>query len=513
MGIGFLISAVTNANWSHLHRDDLVNFDAVGRSLAGVNIAQLAIGVLGVLLVTGEYGTGMIRSTFTAIPQRLPVIWAKASVYAVITLVLMVPSSFIAFLGGQALLGSHGVSLSAPHAVRAIVGVALYLTVIGVLAVALGFCVRSTAGGISTLFGLLLVLPGLGNLLPTSWQTNVLPYLPSRAGNADLRPAARPRHLGTVDRFRRSLPLDRSCAGTGRPSGSPPRRVTAHPQGSPSLLARLPEPLALKVPEIIALFWVVKILTTAGGEATSDFLAHFGNVVGGGTELLVFVVAMTAQFATRRYQALPYWSFAYAIAIFGTGVADFLHLDVGIPYAGTSALWAVILGVIFLLWYRYEGTLSIHSVTTSRREIFYWSTVFATFALGTAVGDYTAIALKLGYLPSGFLFTAIILVPALAHWLLGLNSVVAFWSAYVVTRPLGASFADYISKPRSTSGAGFGDGPTVAVFSAAVLVLVIYLAVVRPRRSRRAAARPRLRVLASPVGLPYGGIRMARFSG
>ena len=189
-GIGLLISAVTNANWNHLQRDELVNFDAVGRSLAGVNIAQLAVGVLGVLLVTGEYGTGMIRSTFAAIPARLPVIWAKSAVYAAITLVIMVPSAFIAFLGGQALLGTHGVSLSAPGAVRAVFGVALYLTVVGVLAGALGFIVRSTAGGIASLFGLLLVLPGLGNLLPTSWQTNVLPYLPSRAGSAvyDLRP-------------------------------------------------------------------------------------------------------------------------------------------------------------------------------------------------------------------------------------------------------------------------------------------------------------------------------------
>ncbi len=124
-GIGLVISAVTNANWSHMQRDELANFDPVGRSSAGVNIAQLAVGVLGVLLVTGEYGTGMIRSTFAAVPARLPVIWAKAAVYAAITVVIMVPSAFVAFLGGQALLGTHGVSLSAPGAVRAVFGVAL----------------------------------------------------------------------------------------------------------------------------------------------------------------------------------------------------------------------------------------------------------------------------------------------------------------------------------------------------------------------------------------------------
>ncbi len=183
-GLGLLISAVTNSNFSHMDPGELARFDPVGRSLGGVNIAQLAIGVLGVLLISGEYGTGMVRSTFAAIPTRLPVLWAKTGLYAVVTFLVMAPSAFVAFLGGQQLLGKHGTTLSSPHALRAVVGVALYLTVVAVLAVALGFIVRSTAGGIAALFALLLVLPGLGNLLPTSWQTNVLPYLPSNAGSA-----------------------------------------------------------------------------------------------------------------------------------------------------------------------------------------------------------------------------------------------------------------------------------------------------------------------------------------
>ncbi|MGH3743778.1 MAG: hypothetical protein ACRDTP_02835, partial [Mycobacteriales bacterium] len=173
-----------------------------------------------------------------------------------------------------------------------------------------------------------------------------------------------------------------------------------------------PKPAAAKVPEIIAVFWLVKLLTTAGGEATSDFLAHFGNVVGGGTELIVFVLGVAMQFGTRRYRAFAYWFLAYAIAIFGTGVSDFLHLDVKIPYAGTSLLWAAVLGGVFWLWHHTEGTLSIHSVKTRRREMFYWATVFATFALGTALGDYTAIALKLGFLASVLLFGILILIPA-----------------------------------------------------------------------------------------------------
>ncbi len=234
------------------------------------------------------------------------------------------------------------------------------------------------------------------------------------------------------------------------------------------------------MPEIIALFWVVKILTTAGGEAVSDYLKTWGNIGGGATEVGLFLLALLLQFRTRRYRAACYWFLAYAIAIFGCGVSDFLHLDVGIPYSGTSILWAAILLAIFAVWYRVEGTLSIHSITTQRRELFYWATVFATFALGTALGDYTAIALGIGYLASGVLFAVIILIPAVAWWKFNLNGVTAFWLAYVVTRPLGASFADYISKPPAMSGIGFGDGKTALVFTIVVAILVAYLGIRRP---------------------------------
>src|SRR6202044_936432 len=149
-------------------------------------------------------------------------------------------------------------------------------------------------------------------------------------------------------------------------------------------------------------------------------------------------------------------------------------------YAGTALLWAVVLTAVFVVWYYVEGTLSIHSVTTRRREMFYWAVVFATFALGTALGDLTATPLGLGYLSSGIMFSVIILIPAIAWKGFGLNSVAAFWFAYVVTRPLGASFADYISKSRHTSGIDFGDGPTAAVFALACAVLVVYLAIARP---------------------------------
>jgi uncharacterized membrane-anchored protein len=241
-----------------------------------------------------------------------------------------------------------------------------------------------------------------------------------------------------------------------------------------------PGPVAAKVPEIIFLFWVVKILTTAGGEATSDYLKTYGNFGGGGVEVALFLIALVLQFGTRRYRAFAYWFLAYAIAIAGTGFADFLHLDVHIPYAGTTILWAAILAAVFWAWHRSEGTLSIHSITTQRRESFYWATVFATFALGTALGDFTATSLGMGYLASGIFFFVLISIPALAWWRFDLDSIAAFWMAYVVTRPLGASFADYFSKPHSISGIGFGDGPTALVFAVAVVALVSYLAIARP---------------------------------
>jgi uncharacterized membrane-anchored protein len=305
-------------------------------------------------------------------------------------------------------------------------------------------------------------------------------------------------------------PLAKEAPTVVRPSR---RASAARPESSaeagtgrlPLIGDLVPTPLAAKVPEVILVFWVVKILTTAGGEVTSDYLKTYGNIKGGGIEVLVIVVGAVLQFATRRYRAFAYWFFAFAIAITGTGVADFLHLDVHIPYAGTTVLWAVVLAAVFWLWQRAEGTLSIHSITTQRREAYYWATVFATFALGTALGDFTAASLNMGFLSSGILFSVVILLPALARWRFGLNGVAAFWMSYVVTRPLGASFADYISKPHSLSGIDFGNGYTAIVFAAAVFVLVCYLAVARPDIQRPLAERmPR----AAPIA-PHPATRRA----
>ena len=262
--------------------------------------------------------------------------------------------------------------------------------------------------------------------------------------------------------------------------------ASGHDQRVPVLGRFFPVPAAAKVPEIIALFWVAKLLTTAGGEVTSDYLKKYGNFGGGGVEIAILLVGVVLQFGTRRYRALAYWVFAYAIATSGTGIADFIHLDGHVSYGAACILWAFILAVVFWVWHRNEGTLSIHSITTQRREAYYWATVFATFALGTMLGDYTATSLSLGYLDSAFFFLGVILLPAIAWWRFGLNPIAAFWMAYVVTRPLGASISDWISKPHDITGLGFGNGHAAIVFGAATVALVVYLIIARPDVQRAA---------------------------
>jgi uncharacterized membrane-anchored protein len=192
-----------------------------------------------------------------------------------------------------------------------------------------------------------------------------------------------------------------------------------------------------------------------------------------------FAVALWLQFRVRRYIAVVYWFAVAMVAVFGTMAADGLHVGLGIPYIVTTLFYAAVLAVIFFLWHRSEGTLSIHSITTRRREAFYWLTVLATFALGTATGDLTATTLHLGFLTSGILFTGLILVPALAWWRFGLNPIAAFWWAYVLTRPLGASFADWLSKSHHLSGLDLGDGQVAAVSAVIIALLVAYVAIAR----------------------------------
>jgi uncharacterized membrane-anchored protein len=231
-----------------------------------------------------------------------------------------------------------------------------------------------------------------------------------------------------------------------------------------------------KVPQIIALFWVSKIAITAMGEATSDYMnAALGPAIAVPIMLIGLYVALKLQSKRERYVAWNYWLVVVAIGVFGTSAADALHVGLGIAYPVSTAFYAAVLACVFSAWYRSEGTLSIHSIYTPRRERYYWATVFATFALGTAAGDMTATAMHLGYFTSGLLFTGLILIPLIA-WRIGLNPIVAFWFAYILTRPLGASFADWLANPHRLSGLALGTGPVTLGLAIIVAGFIAYLA-------------------------------------
>src|SRR5215813_9234788 len=189
------------------------------------------------------------------------------------------------------------------------------------------------------------------------------------------------------------------------------------------------------------------------------------------------ISALVLQFRTRRYSTWIYWLAVVAVSVTGTMAADGLHILVGLPYTVTTALYAVILAAIFVIWYMTEGTLSIHSITTVRREAFYWATVMATFALGTALGDLTAYTMKIGFFSSAVLFLLLIAIPLVAHWKLGMNSVFAFWFAYTLTRPLGASVADWLGIPHRLGGLDWGRGNVAMLLTVPILIAVAYMAI------------------------------------
>jgi len=233
-----------------------------------------------------------------------------------------------------------------------------------------------------------------------------------------------------------------------------------------------------KVPVIIAFFWLTKVLTTAMGESTSDALNGLptGPALAIPLMLIGLVWALRRQFRRDSYDAWTYWTVVVMVAIFGTSAADALHVGLGIPYLDSTIFYAVVLAAVFFAWYRVEGTLSIHSIRTKRREAFYWATVFATFALGTACGDMTATTLHIGYFGSGMMFLGLIAIPWLGHRYLGFNDVFAFWMAYVLTRPLGASFADWMAVEPSRGGLGIGAGGSALILCALVLLAIRRLA-------------------------------------
>src|SRR4029077_9586018 len=235
----------------------------------------------------------------------------------------------------------------------------------------------------------------------------------------------------------------------------------------------LTKQLAKKVPELTIYFWVIKVLTTGMGEATSDYFVHTYNpylvVVLGA---VVLAITLIWQLYVRRYVTWAYWLAVAMVAVFGTMAAGILHIYLGVPYIFSAIIYGLSLTVIFVLWYLSERTLSVHSIYTRRRELFYWAAVLATFALGTAAGDMTAVTFKLGFFASGILFAVVCAVPGVAYWLLGLNEIAAFWFAYIITRPLGASFADWLAVPANLGGLNLGKG-TVSVTSWILIVAFV----------------------------------------
>lgn len=239
-----------------------------------------------------------------------------------------------------------------------------------------------------------------------------------------------------------------------------------------------PRRLLTKVPEITLIFWVLKLLTTGMGEAMSDSLGQQSVPLAAAVGIFGLVIALRLQLRQTEYRAPYYWFAVMMVAVFGTMVADGIRDGAGIPYTVTTPVFAFVTATIFAWWYRSERTLSIHSINTRRRERFYWAAVLATFALGTAAGDLTAYQLKLGFWPSAVLFAFVFAIPAIGWWRLKWNPIIAFWFAYIVTRPLGASFADGFSKPTS-GGLKLGDPLVSLVEFALFIALVAWVTVKR----------------------------------
>jgi uncharacterized membrane-anchored protein len=238
--------------------------------------------------------------------------------------------------------------------------------------------------------------------------------------------------------------------------------------------------VATKVPKLTIYFWIIKILTTALGESFSDYMVNSINpyvAVGiGGTFLLV---ALSIQFSVKTYIPWVYWLTALAVSVAGTMGADVTHVAIGIPYIVSVGIYSIVLGLLFIAWYKREKTLSIHSISTKPREAFYWAVVLATFALGTAAGDVTAYTFHLGFITSAIIFIGIFSIPCILYWVFKVNAIFTFWFAYILTRPIGASFADWFGKPVAGGGIGVG---SLVISGILFLLLIIFVAYVSLRQ-------------------------------
>ncbi|HEY5258986.1 MAG TPA: hypothetical protein VIJ12_11480 [Candidatus Baltobacteraceae bacterium] len=252
-----------------------------------------------------------------------------------------------------------------------------------------------------------------------------------------------------------------------------------------------------KVPEITIYFWIIKILATTVGETAADYLSatlSFGLVTTSYIMGALFLVALVVQLRTKRYIPTTYWTVVVLISIMGTLISDNLVDNLGISLTTTSAAFAIALIAVFIFWWLSERTLSVHTIVTTKRELFYWAAILFTFALGTSAGDLSAEASGLGYVLSALIFAGMIGVVALAYYAFRINGVLAFWIAYILTRPLGASMGDLLSQPTKLGGLNVGTTVTSVVFITAIVGMVIYLTI-----SRRDVTEARAKANAPPA--------------
>ncbi len=254
--------------------------------------------------------------------------------------------------------------------------------------------------------------------------------------------------------------------------------MTNHLGGAPPRSRSVGDQMLNKVPEVTAYFWIIKVLATTVGETFGDLLAvDLGLGLPGAAAIVgaVLIATLTAQFRARRYVPATYWLAVVLISVVGTLITDYLVDTRGVSLTAATAIFAVLLAATFGAWCASERTLSIHTIHTTRREAFYWSAILFTFALGTAAGDLAAEGLGLGFGVSAVLFATLIALVALAHRSLGLGAVAAFWAAYILTRPLGASIGDLLSQARVDGGLGLGTVTTSALFLVTIVALVTHL--------------------------------------
>ena len=237
-----------------------------------------------------------------------------------------------------------------------------------------------------------------------------------------------------------------------------------------------------RVPEVTFYFWVIKVLATTVGETAADFLAvnlNFGLTVTSYIMSALLVASLVIQFMAKKYVPWKYWLAVVLISIVGTLITDNLVDNMGVSLESTTIVFAIALALTFLAWFVSEKTLSIHSIYTFKREVFYWLTILFTFALGTAAGDLLSEGSGLGYDTAGTIFAAGIVAVTIAYYFLKMNAVLAFWLAYILTRPLGASMGDLLSKPVAENGIGLGTVGTSALFVTIIFGLVLFLTITK----------------------------------